>query len=90
MGSEDGSPKGDKTQLQQQDKESYSQKRMHSGFMRVAEEVIDNKNGWLRMKKRYPKKETQGLIMATQDQSLITRWVKHYTDRNWYPEMQNM
>ena len=44
MGSEDGSPKGDKTQLQQQGKESYSQKRIHSGFMRVTEEVIDNKN----------------------------------------------
>ena len=68
MGSEDGSPKGDKTQSQQQGKESYSQKRIHSGFMRVTEEVIDNKNSWLQMKKRYPKKETQGLIMATQDQ----------------------
>lgn len=44
MGSEDGSPKGDKTQLQQKRKESYSQKRIHSGFMRVTEEVIDNKN----------------------------------------------
>ena len=44
MGSEDGSPKGDKTQLQQQGKESYSQKRIHSGFVRVTEEVIDNKN----------------------------------------------
>ena len=68
MGSEDGSHKGDKTQSQQQGKESYSQKRIHSGFMRVTEEVIDNKNSWLQMKKRYPKKETQGLIMATQDQ----------------------
>ena len=33
------------------------------------------------MKKRYLKKETEELIMAAQDQSLQTRWVKHYINR---------
>ena len=33
------------------------------------------------MKKGYLKKETEGLIMAAQDQPLRTRWVKHYIDR---------
>ena len=34
--------------------------------------------GW---KKDIWKKETEGLIMAAQDQSLRTKWVKHYIDR---------
>ena len=34
--------------------------------------------GW---KKGYLRKESEGLIMAAQDQSLQTRWVKHYIDR---------
>ena len=35
------------------------------------------------MTKRYLKKETDGLIMASQDQSLQTKWEKaeHYIDR---------
>ena len=33
------------------------------------------------MKKGNLKKETEGLIMAAHDQSLRTRWVKHYIDR---------
>ena len=32
-------------------------------------------------KKKDVKKENEGLIMAAQDQSLRTRWVKHYTGR---------
>ena len=33
------------------------------------------------MKNGYLKKETEGLIMAAQDQSLQIRWVQHYTDK---------
>ena len=35
---------------------------------------------------RYLKKETEELIMAAQDQSLRTRWVKHYRDRTDSPK----
>ena len=70
-----------KMQLLQQHKENHARKRMHSAFMRGTEEVRDNNNSWLWMKKGYLKKEIEGLIMAEQDQSLRTRWVKHYIDR---------
>ena len=49
--------------------------------MRDTEEVRNDRNSWLWMKKVYLKKEIKGLIMATQDQSLRTRCVKHYIDR---------
>ena len=73
--SDDENPKDFQTQLLQQLKENYAQKRMRSAFMRGTEEVRDNNNSWLWMKKGYLKKETEGLIMAAQDQSFQTRWV---------------
>ena len=79
--SDDENSKDFQTQLLQQLKENYAQKRMRSAFMRGTEEVRDNNNSWLWMKKGYLKKETEGLIMAAQDQSFQTRWVKHYIDR---------
>ena len=65
----------------QQRKENYDRKRIYSVFMRGTEEVTDANNSWLRMKKRHLKKETGVLVMAAQDQSLQTRWIKHYIDR---------
>ena len=47
-----------------------AQKRMHSAFLRGTDEVRDDSNSWLWMKKGYLKKETEGLIIAAQDQSL--------------------
>ena len=73
--SDDENSKDFQTQLLQQLKENYAQKRMRSAFMRGTEEVRDNNNCWLWMKKGYLKKETEGLIMAAQDQSFQTRWV---------------
>ena len=73
--SDDENSKDFQTQLLQQLKENYAQKRMRSAFMRGTEEVRDNNNSWLWMKKGYLKKETEGLIMAAQDQSFQTRWV---------------
>ena len=70
-----------KMQLLQQHKESYAHRRIHSAFMRGTEEVRDDNNSWLWMKKGYLKKETEGLTIAAQDQSLRTKWVKHYIDR---------
>ena len=73
--SDDENSKDFQTQLLQQLKENYAQKRMRSAFMRGTEEVRDNNNSWLWMKKGYLKKEIEGLIMAAQDQSFQTRWV---------------
>ena len=54
---------------------------MHSAFKRGPEEVRDDNNSRLWMKKGYLRKETEGLIMVVQDQSLWTRWEKHCIDR---------
>ena len=62
-------------QLLQQHKENYAQKRMHSAFMRGTEEVRNDNNSWLWMKKGYIKKKTEGLIQAAQNQSLQTKWM---------------
>ena len=78
---DDENPKDVKAHLLQQRKENYDRKRMYSVFMRGTEEVTDGNNSWLRMKKRHLKKGTGVLVMAAQDQSLQTRWIKHYIDR---------
>ena len=80
MISDHENPKDVKTQLLQQRKENYAQKRMHTAFMKSTEVVRDDSNSWLWMKKRIFE-ETDGLIMVARDQSLRTRWVKHYIDR---------
>ena len=43
---------------------------MHSAFKRGPEEVREDHNSRLWMKKGYLRKETEGLIMVAQDQSL--------------------
>ena len=59
--------------------------------MRGTEEVRDDSTSWLWRKKGYLKKETEGLIMAAQDQSLRTRWIKQYIDTTTdSPKMQNV
>ena len=67
MISEDGNPKDVKKQLLQQGKKNYAQKRMHSAFMRGTEELGDDNNSWLWMKKGHLKTETERLIMVAQD-----------------------
>ena len=62
-------------QLLQQHKENYAQKRMHSAFMRGTEEVRNDNNSWLWMKKGYIKKKTEGRIQAAQNQSVQTKWM---------------
>ena len=54
---------------------------MPSAFVRGTEEVRDDNNSWLWVKKGYLKKETEGLIIAAHDQSLRTRWIKYYIIR---------
>ena len=71
--SDDENPKDVKTQLLQQGKENYAQKRMHYAFLRGTTEVRDDNNSWSWMKKGYMKKETEGLTMAAWHQSLRTR-----------------
>ena len=73
--SDDKNLKRVKTELLQQGKENYTKKRMHSAFMRLTEEVSDDINSWLWMKKGYLEEETERLVRAAQDQLSETRWV---------------
>ena len=54
---------------------------MHSAFVRETEEGRDEANSWLLVKKGYLKKETEGLIMAAQDQAIRTNWIRHNFDK---------
>ena len=47
-----------------------------------SEEVRDDRNSWLWMKKGYLKKQKEGLIMTAQVQSLQKTWVKQLIFRN--------
>ena len=56
-----------KERLRKAREERYSNKPLHSTFLRQKEEVMDEDNSWLWVKKGYLKKETEGEIMAVQD-----------------------
>ena len=41
----------------------------------------DEKDSWLWLKRGYLKKETEGLILAAQDQAIRTNWIKRMIDK---------
>ena len=61
-------------------KEQWKEKVLHGKFLRDTEEVRDAETwGWMR--KGYLKKETEGMIIAAQDQALRTNWIKKNIDK---------
>ena len=50
-------------------------------FIKETSDVRDNKNSWLWLRKGYLKKETEGLLLAAQDQALRTRWIMKNIDK---------
>ena len=79
--SETENPKTVKERLRKAREERYYSKSLHSAFLRETEEVRDKDNSWLLVKKGYLKKETEGLIMAVQDQAIRTNWIRHNIDK---------
>ena len=79
--SENENPKTVKERLRKAREERYYSKPLHSAFFRETEEVRDEDNSWLWVKKGYLKKETEGLIMAAQDQAIRTNWIRHNIDK---------
>ena len=75
--SEKENPKTVKERLRKAREERYCSKPLHSAFLRETEEVRDEDNRWLWIKKGYLKKETAGLIMAALDQAFRTNWIRH-------------
>ena len=56
-------------------KERFQEKQLHGLFWRYTAEVRDKKT-WEYLKEGRPKKETEGMIMAAQDQALRTKSIK--------------
>ena len=65
----------EKKVIQNIHKESYKQKVLHGQFYKNTEKVRDPLT-WDWLKKGYLKKETEGMIMAAQDQALRTRYIR--------------
>ena len=66
-------------------KDSYEGKNLHSALFKKSQECRDNKDSWLWLKKGYLKKETEGTILAAQDQAIRTRWVQRHIDKKDIP-----
>ena len=62
-------------------KHIYEDKHLHSALIRESNECRDDKDSWLWLKRGYLKKETEGLILAAQDQAIRTRWIKKHIDK---------
>ena len=60
----------------------WANKVMHGQFVRNLEEVADGANTWNWLHQQDLKKETEGLIIAAQDQALRTNYVKHKIDKD--------
>ena len=70
----------EKKVIQNMHKESYNQKVLHGQFYKNTEKVRDPLT-WDWLKKGYLKKETEGMIMAAQDQALRTRYIRKEIDK---------
>ena len=56
-------------------------RRRHDGqFERITEEIKD-KDSWNWLKKETLKKDTEGMLMAAQDQALRTNYIKKRIDK---------
>ena len=75
-----GNPVELKKELAEKHQQLYCGKKLHGVFFKNTEEIRDNMS-WEWLKKGYLKKETEGLILAAQDQAIRTNSVKKYVDK---------
>ena len=62
-------------------KANFKEKRLHAVFFKETKEIRDEKDTWLWLRKGVLKKETEGLILAAQDQALRVNWIKRMIDK---------
>eukprot|EP00795_Rhopilema_esculentum_P015411 gene15411-biopygen4913 len=74
-------PKERKRQNTAERKKQFEEKVLHGQFERGTKEIRDQKGTWLWLKNGYLKKETEGLIVAAQDQALRTNWIRRNIDK---------
>ena len=74
-------PKERKRKNTAERRQRYEEKVLHGQFERATKEVKDQKGSWLWLNKGYLKKETEGLLIAAQDQALRTNWIRRNIDK---------
>ena len=79
--SDEDDPKDKKKELTEARKHKYLQKKLHPVFYKETTDVRDEENSWNWLKNGYLKKETEGTILAAQDQALRTNWIKSNVDK---------
>ena len=72
--------KGQKQEIMKRRKANFDEKKLHSVFFKETKEVRDDKDSWLWLQKGVLKKETEGLILAAQEQALKVNWIKKMID----------
>lgn len=83
-------PKKTKDEIVEARKKAYEGKKLHSALDRECREIRDNNDSWVWLKKGYMKKETEGLILAAQDQAIRTKWIKKHIDKTEQSAMCRM
>ena len=74
-------PKRKKQEIIKRRKANFDEKKLHSMFFKETKEVRDDKDSWLWLQKGVLKKETEGLILAAQEQALQVNWIKKMIDK---------
>ena len=62
-------------------KANFDERKLHSAFFKETKEVRGDKDSWLWLQKGVLKKETEGLILAAQEQALRVNWIKEMIDK---------
>ena len=73
--------KDDKDKDEENHKTKWKDKRMHGQYARDLERIADGANSWNWLHQQDLKKETEGLIIAAQDQALRTNMIKFSIDK---------
>ena len=60
----------------------FSEKKLHSVFFRITEDVSDEKVSWMWMRNGYLKKNTEATIVAAQEQAIRTRAISSKIDKS--------
>ncbi|KAJ7335694.1 hypothetical protein JRQ81_013635 [Phrynocephalus forsythii] len=71
-----------KSQQMQRRVENWHSKALHGQFIRDTNDKINQEQTWLWLRKATLKKESEGLIMAAQDQALTTDAIKAKIDKS--------
>jgi hypothetical protein len=80
---EEEDPKERKKTIINRRKESFLEKKIHPVFWKGTKEIRDEEATWQWLRKGTLKKETEGMILAAQNQALRTKWMRHHIDKEF-------